>query len=121
MPVKIDYLDQISTSRDLYQESVGNLAYSLGKEAFDHAMGLILAATFSQSSIFTTGNSDKDMLDNIAGDLNGIGAAPIGRFGIVNTAVFAALEADSKIASGDYHGTNAARSRPWAPTERGGI
>ncbi len=30
VPVKLDYIDQISTNRNLYEEQVGNLAYSLG-------------------------------------------------------------------------------------------
>lgn len=104
VPIKVDYLETLSTKRDLYKEATMNLAYALGKEAFDYAMGLVGTANFSQSSIFTTGNSDKDMLDNITEDLNGKGAAPTGRFGIVNSAVYTTLEADARIASGDYHG-----------------
>lgn len=103
VPVKVDYIDQISTKRNLYNEATGNLAFALGKEAFDYAMGLSVAANFSQNSIFTVANSDKDMLDNIAGDMNIIGASPVGRYGIVSTAVFNTLESDSRISSGDYH------------------
>lgn len=103
-PVKIDYLDQISTKRNLYDEAIGNLAYSLGKEAFDYAMGLAVAANFSENSIYSVANSDKDMLDNVKADMNLKGAAPIGRYGIVNSSVFNTLEADARIASGDYHG-----------------
>ncbi len=65
----------------------------------------VLAANFTQSSTFSEASSDKDMLDNVRSDWNTIGAAPVGRFGIVNTAVYTALEADARIASGDdYHG-----------------
>lgn len=102
-PIKVDYIDQISTKRNLYEKAVSDLAFVLGKEAFDYAMSLVVAANFSQNSIFSVANSDKDMLDDIAGDMNTIGASPIGRFGIVNTPVFNTLEADSRIASGDYH------------------
>lgn len=104
VPVKVDYISQISTQRNLYDEAVGQLAFSLGKEAFDYAMSLVVASNFSQSSTFSESNSDKDMLDDVTSDLNAIGAAPVGRFGIVNTGVFSSLEADLRIASGDYHG-----------------
>lgn len=104
VPIKVDYLETLSTKRDLYEEAVQNMAYALGKEAFDYAMGLVVAANFSQSSTFTTGNSDKDMLNDVTKDLNAIGAAPRGRFGIVNSAVFETLDNDARISSGDYYG-----------------
>lgn len=104
VPVKIDYIDQISTNRNLYDEAVGNMAFALGAEAFGHGMGLAVAANFSQNSTFSVFNSDKDMLDDIAGDMNIIGASPIGRYGVVSTAVFNTLDNDRRIASGDYHG-----------------
>lgn len=104
VPIKVDYIDQISTNRSLYDEAIGNMAFSLGKEAFDHAMGLVVAANFSQSSTFSVANSDKDMLDDVTKDLNVIGANPVGRFGIVNSDVFNTLDADARIASGDYYG-----------------
>jgi hypothetical protein len=103
VPVKIDYIDQISTRRNLYEETVSNLAYQLGKEAFDYIMTLIVAANFSESSTFTTGNSDLDLLNDVTKDMNAVGAAPIGRFGVVNSDVFETLQGDSRIASGDYH------------------
>tara|TARA_R110001632_G_scaffold37851_1_gene95509 strand:+ start:685 stop:1626 length:942 start_codon:yes stop_codon:yes gene_type:complete len=104
VPVKIDYIDQISTKRDLYNETIGNLAYSLGKEAFDHAMSLAAVANFSQATVSADAASDKDVLDAITASMNGVGAAPVGRYGIVNSAVFNALEADPRISSGDYYG-----------------
>ncbi len=103
VPVKIDYIEQLSTRRDLYKEATGNLAYTLGKEAFDHAMSLVLAANFSESSIFANVDADKDMLSSVNKKMNQRGAAPVGRFGIVNSDVFEVLENDSRISSGDYH------------------
>lgn len=104
VPVKIDYIDQISTKRDLYNETIGNLAYSLGKEAFDHAMSLIVDAGFSHNVTETLANTDKDTLSSISAELNLNGAAPVGRYGIVNSATYNALEADQRISSGDYYG-----------------
>lgn len=103
VPIKVDYLEQISTKRDLYKEAVSNMAYVLGKEAFDYAMGLAVAANFSESSIFSVANSDSDMLGDITKDMNKKGALPRGRYGIVNSDVFETLNADARIASGDYH------------------
>jgi hypothetical protein len=104
VPIKVDYIDQISTRRNLYEQAIGNVAFSLGKEAFDYAMSLVVAANFSESSTFAEANSDKEMLDDVTGDLNAVGTNPFGRFGIVNSAVFSTLDNDSRIASGDYYG-----------------
>jgi len=104
VPIKVDYIDQVSTKRDLYSETVGNMAYALGKEAFDHAMGLVVQANFSHEVITTEANSDYDALASIGSVLNKNGASATGRFGIVNSNVFNALDADARIASGDYHG-----------------
>jgi hypothetical protein len=104
VPVKVDYLEQLATKRDLYNEAIKNLAYALGKEAFDYAMSLVVDANFSQNTTFSVANSDKDMLTSVTKSLNIIGAAPRGRFGIVSSAVFETLDNDARIASKDYHG-----------------
>jgi len=104
VPIKVDFLDQVSTKRDLYSETVGNMAYALGKEAFDYAMGLAVQANFSHEVIGAEANSDYDALAKIGSVLNKNGASATGRFGIVNSNVFNALDADARIASGDYHG-----------------
>lgn len=104
VPVKVDYIDQISTRRNLYNETVSHLAYALGKEAMDYVLSQVVAANFSKSSIFSEANSDKDMLDTMCKNLNAEGASPLGRFGVVNSEVYSTLEADSRVSSGDYHG-----------------
>lgn len=104
VPVKVGYLDQISTRRNLYEEAIGNLAYALGKEAFDYAMSLVNSGTITAEEIFSVGNSDKDALDAVTIKLNGRGAAPIGRFGIVNSQVYNTLEADQRIINSQWYG-----------------
>lgn len=104
VPIKVDFLDQVSTKRDLYAETVGNMAYALGKEAFDYTMGLVTAANFSHEVVGTEANSDYDALSTVNKVLNKNGASATGRIGIVNSEVFAALDSDQRIASGDYHG-----------------
>lgn len=104
VPIKVDFLDQVSTKRDLYAETVGNMAYALGKEAFDYALGLVTEANFTNEVVATTANSDYDVLGSINKTLNTNGASATGRIGIVNSDVFQTLDADQRIASGDYHG-----------------
>lgn len=106
VPIKLDFLDQASTVKaiNLLEEATMNCGYVLAKSIADYCMALMLSTNFSQSSTYTTANSDFDMLANVREDLNGKGANTIGRFGIVNSAVMTTLTSDSRIASGDYHG-----------------
>lgn len=104
VPTKVDYIDEISSKLDLYQLCVKERAFALGKEIVDFIASLFVAANFSESSVYTTANSDLDALINIAGDMNAVGADPFGRIGLVNSAVAASLQADSRIASGDFYG-----------------
>jgi len=106
VPIKLDFLDAASTVSQikLLEESTMNCGYVLAKSIADYCLSLVLAANFSQTSTFTTANSDLDMLANIREDLNAIGASTLGRFGIVNSAVMTTLTTDSRISSGDYHG-----------------
>jgi hypothetical protein len=80
------------------------MAFVLGKSVVDFALGKILAANFSYGANVTQQNANKDTLDSATKKLNQNGCSPIGRFGIVNSGFYNGLEADSRIASGDYHG-----------------
>jgi hypothetical protein len=104
VPIKVDFIDQVSTKRDLYAETVGNMAYALGKEAFDYTMGLVTETNFTNEVVATTANSDYDVLSSVNKTLNTNGASATGRIGIVNSDVFQTLDSDQRIASGDYHG-----------------
>ena len=104
VPTKVDYIDQISSKKDLYGMATRQRAFALGKSIVDYLATLILDANFSQNSIFSVANSDLDMVINVAEDMNGVGASPFGRIGLVNSAVMSTLQADSRIASKDYYG-----------------
>lgn len=106
VPIKLDFLDEASTVKqiNLLEEATMNCGYVLAKSIADYCLGLVLSTNFSQSSTYTEANSDMDMLANIRGDLNAIGANTMGRFGIVNSAVMTTLDSDARISSGDYHG-----------------
>lgn len=106
VPIKLDFLDAASTVSqiNLLEESTMNCGYVLAKSMVDYCLSLVLAANFSQNSIFTVVNSDLDMLANIREDMNDIGANTMGRFGIVGSGVMTTLTTDSRISSSDYHG-----------------
>lgn len=104
VPVKIDYLDAISSKKDLYQEAIRNQAYVLGKSVMDALLAKVVDANFSNTEVVTIANTDKTTLDSARKNLNTQDAQQSGRFGIVNSDFFAELEDDQKIASGDYHG-----------------
>jgi hypothetical protein len=104
VPIKVDFIDQVSTKRDLYAETVGNMAYALGKEAFDYTMGLVTEANFTNEVTLSHANSDYDALSAVNKVMNTNGASATGRIGIVNSDVFQTLDSDQRIASGDYHG-----------------
>ena len=103
VPIKVDYLDQIKTRRNIYQEVVGNMSYALGKDLVDTALGLVTLENFEHEAVATEGNSDYDALSVARQIMNGNGAGD-SRLGVVNSAVFSSLEVDARIASGDYHG-----------------
>ncbi len=106
VPIKLDFLDMASTVKqiNLLEEATMNCGYVLAKSMADYCLSLVVAANFSESSVFTVPNSDLDMLINVREDMNGKGASTLGRFGIVNSGVMSTLTSDSRIASGDYHG-----------------
>jgi hypothetical protein len=104
VPIKVDYLEQISTKRDLYNEVIGNVAFALGNQIFTDIMGHVGKDQFSYEIAGTVSASDFDALNSANKVLNLNGASPSGRFGIVNSDVFAILNKDERIASGDYHG-----------------
>ncbi len=106
VPIKLDFLDIASTVKqiNLLEEATMNCGYVLAKSIADYCLSLVVAANFSESSVFTAANSDFDMLTNVREDMNGKGVNTLGRFGIVNSAVMTVLASDSRIASGDYHG-----------------
>ena len=104
VPVKILYLDRIASKIDLYNEAIGNIGWVLGKSVIDYVLGLATSTNFSYNAIITTANTNRDALSTVTLNMNANGAAPSGRWGVVNSTFFNALDSDIRIASGDYHG-----------------
>ncbi len=106
VPIKLDFLDATQTVNQirLLDEATMNCGYVLAKAVADYCLSKVLAANFSQKSTVTAATSDMDMLGDIRKAMNKIGTNTAGRFGIVNSDVMGELTADTRVASGDYHG-----------------
>lgn len=104
VPVKIGYLTQLASRKNLYERAVKNYAYVLAKDVIDYILSLVIANNVTHSRVAANLNVSLDTLENLRSDLNGQFAAPSGRFGLVSSAFSAALQGDSRVASGDYYG-----------------
>lgn len=102
--LKWSHFDAIKDNKNKYDEVIGLAGYALAKAVIDDLLSGVNAANFSQSSPYAEADCDADMLINVTGDLNGVGALPNGRTMLVNTAVANALSNDSRITSKDYAG-----------------
>lgn len=103
IPIKISHLDQIATTRDLYSDSIRNVAYAMGKTFLDYILSLSVAANFTQSTTETINNTSRDTLGKVRKAMNAKGAMNFGRYGIVNSDFYEQLEKDARITSADYY------------------
>jgi hypothetical protein len=104
VPVKVDHIDVLSSRKNLYEGAIGDIAFVLGKAVVDDALAEVKAANMSYGANVTIANTSKTTLNDATTKLNTNGNAPVGRFGIVTSQFYAALEEDARISSGDYHG-----------------
>lgn len=106
--IKLDYEDAISTKRNLIGELSEQMAHALGADFMAKVWDELTEANFSNQLVrdgSTSGQEhDLTMLNAARETLNGKGASPTGRYGIVSSATFTKLLQDEKIASGDYYG-----------------
>ena len=102
--VSMDYVDMISTQRDLYGEVATTLANTLGKGLMTAIWDGIKADNFAKSVTELTANVDLETLHAVRQEMNINGASVAGRYGIVNSEVMTKLLTDDKIASGDFYG-----------------
>ena len=103
-PLKWLHLDQIKDVKNRYEEVIGNAGYSLAKGMIDNICAGFNTRNFSREVVSTVANFDYDVLQEITGSLNGVGAAPSGRVLIVNTPVANVLATDARMISKDYAG-----------------
>jgi hypothetical protein len=105
VPVKIDYLTQLGSKKDLYKPAVAKHGYSLAKQVIDDACALITAANFSHTVTEATANTTFETVEQkVRNAANTQKMAPMGRFGIVSTAFAGAFGVDARVTSRDYYG-----------------
>lgn len=102
--LKWAHLAAIQDNKMEYAKVISLAGYALAKSVIDDILTGVTPDNFTQHSNFAVADSDCDMLDNVCGDLNTVGAVPIGRYAIVNTAVANVLAGDSRLTSADYAG-----------------
>lgn len=103
VPFKLMH-DDVNEDRSMnYLKAIDNAGYVLAKAVVDYALGKVVAANFTRSTVASIGNTSKDTLNalRIAMNTNGAGAP---RYGLVSSAFYGALDADTRIASKDYYG-----------------
>ena len=101
--VKVDYIDHISSRKNLYQSAVADLGYVLAKDMIDYVLGLMNDSNATYEEVESIANTQLETLEKVRTKLNTNGAGD-NRFGIVNSAFAQALGNDSRVASRDYYG-----------------
>jgi hypothetical protein len=104
VPIRVKYITQIASKKDLYREQIRNYAYVLGKDMVDYCLGLVTPANITHGKAEPIANTTLDTLESVRSALTTQKASSMGRFGVVNTSFAGALQADTRIASGDYYG-----------------
>jgi hypothetical protein len=94
--LKLSHLYAIQDKMNKLEEHIEDSASVIGKAMAQYALGKIGSLIFSNASIFTAANSDKDALNDIRKKLN-LRGVPDNRFGIVNSDVAETLEGDARI------------------------
>lgn len=102
--IKWEELYAIQDQKNRYAEVIGLAGFALAKNFIDDLLSGVNARNFSQASVFAEADCDYDMLTDVCGDMNGVGAFPTGRIMLVNTPVANTLGGDSRIISKDYYG-----------------
>lgn len=104
VPVRVKYLTELASKKNLYAEAIKNQAYALAKSVVDYALSLITDANVTNEKIESEANTSYETLEIVRSGLNTQKAAPMGRFGIVSTPFAKKVQQDSRVASADYFG-----------------
>jgi hypothetical protein len=102
--LKWAHLNSIQDRKNEYEKAIAYAGYSMAKSVIDDIITGFTPNNFSASSHFAVADADADMLDHVTGDLNLQGAAPAGRYMLVNTPVANVMAGDSRLTSADYAG-----------------
>lgn len=86
-----------STDRDLFGEQAEGASYALGKAVTDVLYALIIAANFTNSTTKALASFSRKEVTTMAKALFDRGVSPMGRFLLLNSAYFEALQSDPTI------------------------
>lgn len=103
VPVKITWLQQLSSKKALYREAVRNYGYVLAKQVLDDALATITSTNFFNSKTCATANVTLDSIEEFRTQLNSQKAANVGRFGIASSLFAAALQNDDRVKSSLFY------------------
>jgi hypothetical protein len=110
VPILFEHLNLIKDQKDVYEGAIADAAYVLGKAMVDSVLAKVKSSNISYGETATTANSDLDVIANITTTMNTNGAMPMGRIGLVSSAVAQALELDTRVQSRDYYGITTGES-----------
>lgn len=105
-PLKWPYLNQIADDKQRYEKVIANAGYALARNFALDIASEFKARNFSESSTFAEADCDVDMLTNVAGDMNLVGAMTEGRNLWLNTPAMNALALDNRMRSKEFAGQN---------------
>lgn len=94
--LKLDHLSYLTDSISDVNGHIEDSASVLGKTIARYILGKVTSKSFTNASIYSAANSDKDMLNAVRKAMN-LRGVPDGRFGIVNSDVAETLEGDARI------------------------
>lgn len=104
VPIKIDYLTQLASRKDLFQVAIKEYGYALAKDVVDYSLSLVDDTNVTHEKVESIANTTLETIESIRGSMNTQKAPRSGRIGIINTEFAGALQNDDRIASGDYYG-----------------
>lgn len=103
VPIKLLESDVVQDRSQNYLKTINNAGYVLGKTVADFALGKVLAENFSQKTTASIATTSKDTLNlvRVRSNSKKMGTP---RYALCSSDFFSALDADSRISSGDYYG-----------------
>lgn len=94
--LKLSHLYALTDQMNKLNEHIEDAASVLGKQILRYLLNKANSKSFTNASVYSAANSDKDMLNAVRKALNARGV-PDGRFGIVNSDVAETLDGDARI------------------------
>lgn len=104
VPVKVNWLTQLSSKIPLYREAIRQYGYVLAKSVIDYAISQVLIANSSYAETISSINFNLDSCETLRTDLNAQKASPRRRFGIINSTWAASLQNDDRVKSALFYG-----------------